>query len=202
MTLDQDNNDFGFAQLNTQRATNFDPDREPYFFYNVWSHERDGSGSSGVCCSSRKGFIVSLGAWTGQNGTVRDQSGTFVHELGHNINLGHGGGDGVNFKPNYLSVMNYRYQVTGIPNWDTWAAAGFAGNQMIASSTIDYSSRGSPRHGRDQPQRGGRHQRRQHGGVLDGSDADAAWRRHRDSDSTGTGATTVSRRSRTESPRT
>ena len=110
-----------------------------YFFYNVWSHEHDGSGSSGVCCSSRKGFIVSLGAWTGQNGTVRDQSGTFVHELGHNINLGHGGGDGVNFKPNYLSVMNYRYQVTGVPNWDTWAAAGFAGNQMIASSTIDYS---------------------------------------------------------------
>lgn len=139
MTLDQDDNNYGIAQLDAQRATNFDPDREPYFFYNVWSHEHDGSGSSGVCCSSRKGFIVSLGAWTGQNGTVRDQSGTFVHELGHNINLGHGGGDGVNFKPNYLSVMNYRYQVTGIPNWDTWAAAGFAGNQMIASSTIDYS---------------------------------------------------------------
>jgi len=52
----------------------------------------------------------------------------FVHELGHNIGLGHGGRrgrgervvngrllyysggwDNINFKPNYLSVMNYRY---------------------------------------------------------------------------------------------
>lgn len=42
---------------------------------------------------------------------------TFLHEFGHSLNLGHGGGDGLqsldpdapehNCKPNYLSVMNY-----------------------------------------------------------------------------------------------
>ena len=32
-----------------------------------------------------------------------------MHELGHNLGLQHGGGDGVNNKPNYLSVMNYSY---------------------------------------------------------------------------------------------
>ena len=36
-----------------------------------------------------------------------DQASTFMHELGHNLGLGHGGGDNVNCKPNYASVMNY-----------------------------------------------------------------------------------------------
>jgi hypothetical protein len=33
-----------------------------------------------------------------------------MHELGHNLNLSHGGGDDVNCKPNYLSIMNYAFQ--------------------------------------------------------------------------------------------
>jgi hypothetical protein len=37
-----------------------------------------------------------------------------MHELGHNLNLGHGGGDCTNFKPNYLSIMSYRFQFIGI----------------------------------------------------------------------------------------
>jgi hypothetical protein len=42
---------------------------------------------------------------------------TIMHELGHNLNLSHGGSrpDGaVNYKPNYNSIMNYQYQLTGI----------------------------------------------------------------------------------------
>jgi len=35
------------------------------------------------------------------------QAVTVMHELGHNLNLHHGGNDDVNGKPNYLSVMNY-----------------------------------------------------------------------------------------------
>lgn len=31
----------------------------------------------------------------------------FMHELGHNLNLGHGGTDDINRKPNYPSIMNY-----------------------------------------------------------------------------------------------
>ena len=39
--------------------------------------------------------------------TPEDQASTFMHELGHNLGLDHGGGDAVNCKPNYPSVMNY-----------------------------------------------------------------------------------------------
>ena len=33
----------------------------------------------------------------------------FIHEMGHNLGLGHGGGDPLNNKPNYPSLMNYGY---------------------------------------------------------------------------------------------
>jgi hypothetical protein len=57
-------------------------------------------------------FVVSLGAWTGGVGSRDEQAGTFMHELGHNLGLNHGGGDKVNYKPNYLSVMNYQFHTS------------------------------------------------------------------------------------------
>jgi hypothetical protein len=43
-----------------------------------------------------------------------------LHELGHAFGLGHGGAlsdsswDNTNYKPNYLSIMNYRYEYCGV----------------------------------------------------------------------------------------
>jgi hypothetical protein len=37
-----------------------------------------------------------------------------MHELGHNLGLYHGGGDTLNCKHNYVSVMNYTRQTTGV----------------------------------------------------------------------------------------
>ncbi|WP_290689031.1 MULTISPECIES: hypothetical protein [unclassified Haematobacter] len=37
-------------------------------------------------------------------------AGTVMHELGHNLNLQHGGSNSMNCKPNYISVMNYNLQ--------------------------------------------------------------------------------------------
>jgi len=64
-------------------------------------------------------FIVSLGNWKSGganvighfNGNANHQAGTLMHEFGHNLGLGHGGGDGINCKPNYLSIMNYLRQM-------------------------------------------------------------------------------------------
>lgn len=42
------------------------------------------------------------------------RGGLFMHELGHNLGLGHGGDNDVNNKPNYVSVMNYDFAF-GIP---------------------------------------------------------------------------------------
>ena len=60
-------------------------------------------------------FIVSLG----ERPSAEDLCATFMHELGHNLGLHHGGDVATNFKPNYISVMNYAFQldpyVTGRP---------------------------------------------------------------------------------------
>lgn len=57
-----------------------------------------------------QGFLVSQGA----SATAQELSGTFMHELGHTMGLKHGGDDHNNFKPNYLSVMNYFFQNEGL----------------------------------------------------------------------------------------
>lgn len=71
-------------------------------------------------------FIVSLGNpgwWNYPSKSLYKytQAGTFVHELGHNIGLKHGGLDHTNYKPNYLSLMNYFFQVDGIPGTDGYS---------------------------------------------------------------------------------
>jgi hypothetical protein len=58
-----------------------------------------------------------------QVGTLKTQTGTLMHELGHTLTLTHGGtfyNQGIatydiNCKPNFLSVMNYLFQVRGFP---------------------------------------------------------------------------------------
>jgi CSLREA domain-containing protein len=50
----------------------------------------------------------------------RDVQGVFMHELGHNLGLRHGGGDGDNQKPNYHSVMNYQWTESTIVNFNNW----------------------------------------------------------------------------------
>jgi hypothetical protein len=48
------------------------------------------------------------------SGSIGDHTGTFLHELGHSLGLGHGGGDSINWKPNYISIMSYNYQFRGV----------------------------------------------------------------------------------------
>jgi hypothetical protein len=78
--------------------------------FNGTSSKWEDTGSSGIAEPYGNDFIVSLGTFTGGVGTVEEQAGTFMHELGHNLGLQHGGNDNINYKPNYLSVMNYFFQ--------------------------------------------------------------------------------------------
>ena len=62
----------------------------------------------------------------------------FMHELGHNLGLHHGGNEDANNKPNYLSVMNY-LDPLGIPFANALGSTSFAGYRL------DYSGSALPR---------------------------------------------------------
>ena len=62
-------------------------------------------GILGIAELAGNDLIVSLG--TKYANDRFEQAGTLMHELGHTLNLRHGGGDGINGKPNYLSILTY-----------------------------------------------------------------------------------------------
>ncbi len=104
--------------------------------YGIYADLLGATSVSGVAEMPGNDFIITLGAWTdgqgGFGGRTSDQSGLFMHELGHNLGLDHGGCDSINYKPNYKSVMNY-----------TWITPpGLPTNNIgyFFSWTLDYSS--------------------------------------------------------------
>ncbi len=81
------------------------------FHYGMFIHKQyENAASSGWAEITGNDFVVSLGSFTNEVGSVDQQEGTFMHELGHNLGLRHGGNQDFNCKPNYLSIMNYAFQ--------------------------------------------------------------------------------------------
>jgi hypothetical protein len=79
-------------------------------------------GSSGRANLPGNTSVITLGHWgltttAGANLStlVNYQAATVMHEFGHNLNLRHGGDENDNWKPNYYSIMNYMYQLRGLP---------------------------------------------------------------------------------------
>ncbi len=106
------------------KAKNMDFARNLIFHYLVLgsSQKADGTaGSSGLAELPGSDFLVSFGGWDlnrsnaiNTNGLINFMAATIMHELGHNLNLHHGGDEDTNYKPNYVSIMNYEYQLNCI----------------------------------------------------------------------------------------
>ena len=91
------------------------------FRYMIWANSYDASSSSGLARGiPATNFLVTLGLWEPVGGTDWAKLGTFIHEFGHCLGLTHGGSDHDNYKPNYLSVMNYFFQITGLYRNGVW----------------------------------------------------------------------------------
>jgi hypothetical protein len=85
------------------------------FHYVISAHGISTLGNSGIARTiPGSDFIISLASCCTTTPTDSQQAGTLMHELGHNLGLQHGGGDGVNNKPNYISIMNYSFQFGGL----------------------------------------------------------------------------------------
>jgi hypothetical protein len=112
--------------------------RSKFFHYALFANQYNGSGSSGISRGiPGHDFVVTLGTWSTPGGTVLQQAGTLMHEFGHNIGLLHGGDENENYKPNYLSIMSYNYQLVGL------TIDGVDGNMDYSRLRIDRVNEGS-----------------------------------------------------------
>ncbi len=140
------------SSLYALKAQNMDFARNLIFHYLILGSSQKLSGakgSSGVAELNGNDFLTTFGGWgfnrTNANNTnllINLQATTIMHELGHNLNLLHGGDEDTNFKPNYFSIMNYEYQLnclgstTGTNTGDRYYFEGFD------QGLIGYSSKG------------------------------------------------------------
>ena len=117
------------------------------------------SNCPGSTCSG-EGDVDGDGSDDHDVGTINQQAGTLMHELGHNLNLHHGGDECWNYKPNYLSIMNYWFQTRGIPPDPDGAG--------VLTGRIDYSGIDLP--DLDERSVGGVGQLNETIGIQDGTD--------------------------------
>lgn len=123
------------AQFSAIKAANFNPARAKIYYYMVWAHAYDDDTSSGQAFNvPNDSFVVTLGRWGG-GGSSDEKVGTFIHEFGHDLGQRHGGTDDTNNKPNYLSVMNYSFQTSGVLH--TGSTAPYFGYSSFAPPSLN-----------------------------------------------------------------
>jgi hypothetical protein len=104
-----------------------------YFHYAILPHSYDFTTSSGHAERPGDDLIVSLAC----SQSTSNVTNTILHEIGHNFALHHGGNTACNYKPNYNSVMNYRYQFPGIDTNCTVAGDGLSGYSIGSRPDLD-----------------------------------------------------------------
>ncbi|MDC7235961.1 MAG: zinc-dependent metalloprotease family protein [Spirochaetales bacterium] len=114
--------------------------KQIFYFMVMGSEQYTYNGSSGIAYLFDRRFLITLAGWglgfgtnstlglsyeNIENYTVNTQASTIMHEFGHTLGLRHGGDINENYKPNYYSIMNYLYQLNGLPRigtneWDRY----------------------------------------------------------------------------------
>lgn len=155
----------GFASVQALKAQHFNSARNQVFYYMVLgsSQNTDGTaGSSGLAEIIGNDSLVTFGGWglntsseTKINQLNNIMASTMMHEFGHNLGLRHGGDENKNFKPNYISIMNYMYQLDCIGpstgagvadryfyNFDSskYPESSLVSNARSATCAIDFSN--------------------------------------------------------------
>jgi hypothetical protein len=103
------------------------------------------TGSSGLAELPGDECIVTLGiGFAGSpQGSSWDRAGTAMHEFGHNIGLRHAGNQSeaavLQYKPNFPSVMAYRYQLIGV-KYGLQCQGLAAASALGPFYNLDYSS--------------------------------------------------------------
>ncbi len=101
------------SSWNSTVNANFSKARHNVFKHCLFVDQYDGTRSGIANNIPGQFFIVANQDWVFNGGNI-SVGGTFMHELGHTLGLRHGGCDHEHYKPNYLSVMNYAFQTTGL----------------------------------------------------------------------------------------
>lgn len=109
-------------------------------------------------------FLITVGGWSADlydelGGRRAVEATTFMHELGHNLGLKHGGRDEIDCKPNYLSVMNANtalpflstpfldYSRAALPSLDETALSEPDGLRGPAGGSTIFGIEGEPFYG-------------------------------------------------------
>jgi hypothetical protein len=121
------------TQFEDLETDNFNPNRELFFRYAIFGHQTNTRAAANDCTTGavdlvQRDVLVTLGGVDVAGlpcfqteagvsvGSASEQAGTFMHNLGHLLALvDHGGSDFINRKPNYLSVMNFNFQMCSVP---------------------------------------------------------------------------------------
>lgn len=135
-----------FANFYEYKYTYMDLARKQVFHYVLFANSQnaDGSGgSSGIAEVPGNDVMVTLGNWNLHSGTLDEenklinfQAGTLMHEFGHNLGLWHGGDETTNYKPNYVSIMNYMYQLYGLPAITIKAGDRYYWNEYLCDGEL------------------------------------------------------------------
>jgi hypothetical protein len=101
--------------------------KKAFYHYAIFANDLYAGGySSGKAEILGNDLMITPSGFTNGVGTEAEQAAMFMHELGHNLGLRHGGDENTNYKPNYLSIMNYLLEFSG-------------GSWYVNSRPLDYS---------------------------------------------------------------